>query len=106
MKTKNLTARVSGAALIALAALPMVALATGANAATTVKVGDLNLLSDDGVAAFHARAEVAARAYCDDNAIMQQRMTCKAGVKTELNEKLGELRQSQLAKQSTAFAAR
>lgn len=105
MKTKSLTARVSGAALLALAALPMVALATGANAATTVKVGDLNLLTADGVAAFHARAEVAARAYCDDNAIMQQRMTCKAGVKTELNEKLAELRDAKL-KQSNTFAAR
>ena len=106
MKTKTLTARVSSAALLALAALPMVALATGANAATTVKVSDLNLLTPDGVAAYHARANVAARAYCDDNAIMAQRLNCKAGVKTELNEKLAELRQSQLAKASTALAAR
>lgn len=103
---KNLTARVSGAALLALAALPMVALATGANAATAVKVSDLNLLTNDGVAAFEARAKVAARAYCDDTYAISQRLACKAGVKAELADKMTELRQAQLAKASTTFAAR
>jgi UrcA family protein len=106
MKTKNLTARVSGAALLALAALPMVALASGAHAATTVKVSDLNLLSTDGVAAFHERASVAARAFCDDSGNISQRLACKSAVKAELNDKLTDLRQAQLAKASTALAAR
>ena len=103
---KNLTARLSGPALLALAALPIVALATGANAATTVKVSDLNLLSPEGVAAYETRANVAARAFCDDNAIIQQRMTCKIAVKAELADKLEDLRQAKLAKLSTSLAAR
>ena len=106
MKTKSLTNRVSSVALLALAALPMVALASGAHAATTVRVSDLNLLSTDGVAAYQERANVAARAYCDDNAIIQQRMSCKAAVKAELADKMTALRQAQLAKASTALAAR
>jgi UrcA family protein len=103
---KNLTARISGPALLALAALPIIALATGANAATTVKVSDLNLLTPDGVAAYEARANVAARAFCNDTAIIQQHITCKAAVKAELADKLTELRQVQLAKASTTLAAR
>lgn len=103
---KNLTNRVSGAALLALAALPMVALASGAHAATTVRVSDLNLLTTDGVAAYQERASVAARAFCDDGRAISHRMACKAAVKAELNDKLTDLRQAQLAKASTALAAR
>jgi UrcA family protein len=103
---KNLTNRVSGAALLALAALPMVALASGAHAATTVRVSDLNLLSTDGVAAYQERANVAARAFCDDGRNISYRISCKAAVKAELNDKLTDLRQAQLAKTSTALAAR
>ena len=106
MKTQNLTARVSSDALLALASLPMVALASGAHAATTVRVSDLNLLTTDGVAAYHARANVAARGFCDDNRAISQRLSCKAAVKAELNDKLTDLRQAQLAKASTALAAR
>lgn len=102
----NITARISAAAMLALAALPIAALPASALAATTVKVGDLNLLTDDGMATFRQRADHAARDYCNGVMGLQARNTCRKGVKLELSEKVAVIRAAELERSSSALAAR
>jgi len=106
-KTKtDLTSKISGFAMLALAALPIVALATPSNAQTVVKVADINLLSPQGVSQFNQRADAAGRKYCLPERTVAGRASCRAGVKVELNEKLTALRTAQLEQASATFAAR
>jgi UrcA family protein len=102
----DLTSQISGLAMLALAALPIIALATPSNAQTVVKVADINLLSPQGVSEFNQRADAAGRKYCLPERTVAGRASCRAGVKAELNEKLTALRTAQLEQASTAFAAR
>lgn len=102
----NITARISGAAMLALAALPIAALPASALAATSVKVSDLNLLTAEGMATFQARADYAARDYCDGVMSLHARATCREGVKRELNEKVAVIRAAELERASSALAAR
>src|SRR4051794_18964301 len=105
-QTTTFTARIASAAMLALAALPIAALTTAAHAATTVRVGDLNLATDQGLAAFHQRANHAAQTFCADQQGVAAERACRKGVKVELTEKMAILRDAQLAKSQPSFAAR
>ena len=100
MQKTTLTARISSFALLALGALPVLALATPGQAAT-LKVSDLDLHSAQGKAVYEQRAEAVARRFCANAQGLQAREQCKVGVKVELAEKLAALQANQ-----TQFAAR
>ncbi len=102
----DLTATISGLAMLALAALPIAALATASHAQTVVKVADINLLSPPGVSEFNQRADAAGRKFCLPERTVAGRTSCRAAVKAELNEKITALRTAQLAQASTTLAAR
>lgn len=88
---KNFAAQIAGIATLALAALPVAALSTTAHAATAhVRIADLNLASIDGVATFHSRVAAAAAALCGSEKNLGQQAACKAGVRTEVQEKLSQ----------------
>ena len=102
----NFASRISGVAMLALAALPIAALATAAHAETVVKVADINLLSPQGVSEYSQRADAAGRKFCLPERSLAGRAACVAGVKVELNEQLATLRTAQLSRASQDFAAR
>ena len=102
----NFASRISGVAMLALAALPIAALATAAHAQTVVKVADINLLSPQGVSEYSQRADAAGRKFCLPERSLAGRAACVAGVKVELNEQLATLRTAQLSRASQDFAAR
>ena len=102
----NFASRISGVAMLALAALPIVALTTAAHAQTVVKVADINLLSPQGVAQYNLRADAAGRKFCLPERSVAGRAACVAGVKVELNEQLANLRTARLERASQDFAAR
>ena len=102
----NYASKISGVASLVLAALPIAALATAAHAQTVVKVADINVLTDQGVAEYNQRADAAVHKYCLPQRTVAGRASCVAGVKVELTEKLAVLRTAQLEQASTAFAAR
>ena len=87
---KNYAAHIAGIATLALAVLPVAAISTQAVAApiARVQVADLNLASIDGVAQFHQRVAVAAKQICGGEKNLGQQAACKAGVRTEVQEKL------------------
>ena len=103
----NFTSKFSGLAMLALATLPIAALASGAHAAPAiVKVADLNLFSAQGIATYQQRADAAGRSFCRDERSLTGREGCRTGVKVELTEKLETAKSAQLASQSHNFAAR
>ena len=102
----NITARISTAAMLALAALPAAALPASAFAATSVRVADINLLSDEGMTTFKQRADYAARNYCSGVMSLSARASCRNGVKVELNEKVAVIRAAELEQASSTLAAR
>ena len=102
----NFATRISGAAMLALAALPFAALPAQSLAATTVKVSDLNLASPEGQAVFAKRADAASHTYCGAVYGLLQRADCRAAVKAELGEKAAAVRVAQVAEASKTFAAR
>ena len=89
---KNFAAHFAGVATLALAVLPVAALSTAAHDApvTRVHVADLNLASIDGVATYHQRVAAAAKQFCSDEKTLDQKAACKAGVRTEVQEKLAQ----------------
>jgi UrcA family protein len=102
----NFATRISTAAMLALAVLPIGALASAAHAETRVHVADLNLLTAQGVAEFNERAADAGRQYCLTERTVGGRQACIGGVKAEMTEKLADLRARQLAQAGQTFAAR
>jgi UrcA family protein len=83
-------ANIASVATVALAALPMAALATAASAAPVrVQVGDLDLSSKTGQAAFTARVEAASRTLCGADRDLGRQAACRVAVRQEANEKLG-----------------
>lgn len=103
----NLTNSISGFAMLALAALPIAALATASHAApASVRVSDLNLASTEGAAAFNQRAEYAARKFCTTERSLSIAASCRQGVRVELTEKMDAVRTAQAARTNTTFAAR
>jgi len=95
---KNFAAHFASVATLALAVLPVAALSTVAHAAPIVRiqVADLDLSSVEGVAALNNRVAAAAARFCGDEKSLRQQEVCKAGVRTEVQEKLAQ-RQVQLA---------
>jgi UrcA family protein len=89
----NLTNKIAGFAAIALAALPLVAIAGIAEAApATVQISDLDLSTTDGQAKFKARVKDAAVEFCKGREITGSRTSsmrsCVAAVEAEMTEKL------------------
>ena len=106
-KINTLTNTISGIAMLALATLPIAALATNAHAApASVKIGDLNLATQAGIAAFNQRADFASRKFCNAELALSARAYCRAGVVLELNEKMAVIRSVQASRAATTFAAR
>ena len=101
----SMISRLSSAAMLALAVLPMAALATGANAAS-VKVSDINLSTAQGAAVYEQRAEVATLKYCAGERGFASQKACRDGVKAELAAKFETARVAQAANPSKTFAAR
>ena len=101
----SFTSRIASLATLALAALPMAALATGAHAGTVVKVSDLNAASIEGQATFAQRADAASKEFCSVERSLTAVKACRAGARAELNEKFDVLRTAAIAQQKT-FAAR
>lgn len=104
----NLTNTISSFAMLALAALPIAALATASQAApiASVRIADLSLATPEGMAAFHQRTEYAARKFCSDELSLSARANCRQGVKLEMTEKMEAVRTAQAARANTTFAAR
>ena len=103
----NLTHSISSLAMLVLAALPIIALATASHAAPSgVKIANLNLASAEGVAAFNQRAEFAARKFCTTERSLSSAANCRKGVRVELHEKMAALRTAQAARANPSFAAR
>ena len=102
----NFASKISGAAMLMLAALPMAALATGAHAQAVVKVADINVLTPQGMSTFNERANAAANRYCANELSLSARNACRVGVKAELNEKLAGVRTAQADRASKNLAAR
>jgi UrcA family protein len=95
---KSFTSTVSsfaGFATLALAVLPVAALATAGHAANasvpyvaqSVQVSDLNLASASGQAALAQRADTAARHFCRDEKSLDVKAACQAGVRAEIHDK-------------------
>lgn len=102
----DFAARISGAAMLALAALPILALSTAAQAETRVRVADINPLTPEGVAAFNQRADAAVRTFCAPQRTLSGQAACRVGVKAELREKLDALRAARLEQASQVLAVR
>jgi UrcA family protein len=87
------TARIAGVATLALAVLPAAALTTAAHAGSyvpaKVAMADLNLASAAGKQAFVQRADAAARRFCSNETSLSGLSACRAGVKSEIDEKAG-----------------
>jgi len=90
----------ASAATLALAGLPIFALAGAAHAAPVgVQVGDLNLNTVSGQRVLEQRTQIAAQAFCNQQSPTHvvDRRACRAGVEAEVIEKAAALRQTQLA---------
>ena len=90
----NYTARFAGVATLALALLPAAALTTTAHASTypaaVVHIADLNLASPAGQNTFAQRVDTVARKVCASQAALDLKAGCMAGVRAEVNEKVGQ----------------
>ena len=105
----NFASRIAGVATLALAALPLAAIATTAAARpVAVQVSDIDLNSAHGLAAFEQRAERAAHAFCKNTRQPPNQLgraaTCRQAVITELHEKLPAVQQAQI--RGSIYAAR
>ncbi|WP_332773783.1 UrcA family protein [Phenylobacterium sp.] len=92
----------AGVATLALAIIPVAALATAAHAApVTIRAADIDTLSPEGARAFHDRAEAAARKFCRAETLNQRSLVanarCMEAVQVEIAEKF--------AARNTALAA-
>ena len=102
----DFAARFAGAATLALAALPIAALATAAHAApATVRIADLDLNSPHGQAAYQQRVDRAAIKFCKAQPGVATRVRaaddiCVAAVREERSEKFVVAAQAQRAARS------
>jgi len=102
----NYAAKISGVAMLVLAALPIVSLPAAAFAQTSVKISDIDLLTADGMSTFKTRAQVAASRYCGDVLSLNARAKCRVAVKAELNDKVAVIRAARLEQATKSLAAR
>ena len=101
----DFASKISGIAMLALAALPIAALATASHAETSVRVSDINLMTPEGMATFNKRAQYAASSYCSEVLSLSAQAACRTGVKAELSEKVAVIR-AKAEHASQSFAAR
>jgi UrcA family protein len=103
------SATLAGFATLALATVPVLALATAAHAApVTVQVADIDITTPEGARAFEARVDRAAAKFCRQSTEamrLSERQACLEGVKLELAEKM-EARSAMLAAKGSNFASR
>lgn len=103
----NFASRIAGAATLALAVLPLAAMATASQAAPArVMIADLNLATEEGLTTFNQRAHLAAMSYCSGIHGLTARASCRNGVRVELQEKMATIRQARLDDQTKTLAAR
>lgn len=103
------TSTLAGVATLALAALPMFALATAAHSATpvAVKVADINTLSPEGAQIYAKRVDKAAMRFCRANnatSRLTERVDCQNAVRAEMADKL-EARNTVLAARQGSLMA-
>ena len=89
----SFTARIISVATITLAALPLAAVASQAQAAPAVRIADLDVNTAEGRAAYDQRVEAAADRFCRETKGLSAIYACKVGVRTEVQEKLIVLQQ-------------
>src|SRR5689334_22373028 len=102
----NYAAKISGVAMLLLAALPIASLPAAALAQTSVRVSDIDLLTFEGMATFQHRAQNAASRYCADVYSLNARARCRVAIKAELNDKVTVIRAARLEAASRNLAAR
>ena len=102
----NHAAKISGVAMLLLAALPIASLPAAAFAQTSVKVSDIDLLTREGMAVFKTRAQVAAIRYCGDILSLNARANCRIAVKADLNDRVAVIRAARLEQASKPLAVR
>lgn len=103
----NYAAKIAGAATLALAALPMVAMTTAAHAEPMkVSVAGIDLSSKAGQQAFAHRVQVAGREFCATEKTFTGREACLSGVRAEATEKMTALESSQHYAGTATIAAR
>jgi len=101
----NFVTRIAGVATLALAVLPVAALATNAHAApraVKVAVADLDIGSKAGMAAFDKRVQLASQKICGDEHTLAARANCAHGVRMEADEKLAAYLDARSAPTSVA----
>lgn len=107
MQKTSLTNRLAGLATLGLAALPMTALSTAAQAApATVVVKDLNLLTPQGNAILEKRISAATLKYCVGRKPITATQACHEGVRAELAQKADAVRRTQQAALTMTYAVR
>ena len=102
----NFISKLTAAGYLVLASVPVAGLAAtaahAAPAAAHVQIGDLDLSSQTGKAAFERRVQVAGRDMCRDEKTLSAQYGCRTGVRAEAQDKLAAV----MASRSTTLAAR
>jgi UrcA family protein len=81
----------AGVSMAALAATGAASAAQADDPAVRIQVGDLNLNTPQGRAAFDVRVSQAARRFCEDRRDLAWNMSCRRAVREEAMDKLAEL---------------
>ena len=89
--------KITGAALFAVAVLPIVALSAARAEPATIRISDLNLSQPAAVETFNARVDHAAYQVCSGVVDLTQAAACKASVRQEAMDKLSQAEAAQVA---------
>ena len=96
----NILAKIANVSLLALAALPLIALGVAHAQPVRINISDIDLSNPAQVAALDARIDQAADKFCrrpDENRPLPQFLACKAGARQEAMEQVQAIRASQHA---------
>ncbi len=93
----KLVNKITGAALFAVAVLPIVALSAARAEPATIRISDLNLSQPAAVETFNARVEHAAYQVCSGVVDLTQAAACKASVRAEAADQLSKSQGVQVA---------
>ncbi|HEV2530088.1 UrcA family protein [Phenylobacterium sp.] len=105
----HFAAKLAGAATLALAALPALALTTAAHAApdpVKVRLADLDLLTPAGQAMLAQRVDRAGVEFCRSERSLTLRTSCRDGVRAEVREKLTAYPEARAAARTEIAVAR
>ena len=95
-----LLAKTANVSMLALAAMPLIAISFARAEPATVRISDLNLSRPADVRAFDRRVDHAATKVCSDVIDARQldrSETCRQAVRAEAKDKLGQARAEALA---------